>query len=93
MTKRRAIIRWDVRALKERLFLPGKIMGIRFDPFDIDVIEIKLEGDDLPEVKEGEPIPHITIEIIEIPGDEMERVMREHALWTIDGVTKHRVVL
>lgn len=93
MTKRRAIVKWDVRALKEHLFLPGKIMGIRFDPFDIDLVEIKLEGDDLPEVKEGQAIPQITIEIIEIPGDEMEPVMRKHALWTIDGVTKHRIIL
>lgn len=94
MTNRRAIIKWDIRVLKERLFLPGKIIGMRIDPFDAGIVEIKLEGEDLPERKEGEMLPRITIDINDIPAGEIERVMKEYAFWTTgDGVTKHRIIL
>lgn len=44
-------------------------------------ITIKLDGDDLPIVEEGEVIPEITLEIIE-----------QQAFWTETDGTKHRVI-
>lgn len=82
MIKRRAIVRWDVRALKELLFLPGNIIGMRLDPFNVGVVEIKLEGEELFAVGEGAPVPYIDIEVVET-----------HAFWIDQHGTKHRVVL